>query len=83
MKLIAAPTNTQGQTVVVVLVKDHVIDNTAEREQIAVAARQLFGHRAALLGERDHRTWGPTDIVHWLESVSIDRLPWREYHINN
>jgi hypothetical protein len=83
MKLIAAPTHEQGQDFVIVLVKDHVIHNAAQRAEIAAAARQLFGYRAALLGERDHGTWGPADIVRWLENVSPDRLPWREYHVNN
>jgi hypothetical protein len=39
-----------------------------------------LGVRAALLSERQNRTSSPhRDIVRWLETVSIEPLPWEEY----
>lgn len=82
MKLIAAPTREQGQEFVVVLVKDHVIRNPTEADQVLLAAQNQFGVRAALVGEQERRTYGPQDIVRWMEGISIEQLPWREFSIN-
>ena len=81
MKITAAVTEEQGQTFVV-LVKDHVIDNPSARQEMLAAAQETFGVRAALLGERRHRTSGPRDIVRWLRNVSIEQLPGREYEVS-
>jgi hypothetical protein len=35
----------------------------------------------ALLGERQHRTFGREDVVRWLRNVPVSRLPWRELTI--
>lgn len=68
----------QGQIFAVVAVKDHVIESPSERQSvIAVWSRQL-GCRVALLGARRGRTFGPNDIVRWLTSISVARLPWRQ-----
>ncbi len=82
MKLIAAPTREQGQDFVIVLVKDHVIQNPSERDQIIAACSLQFGCRVALMGERQHRTFGPHDIVRWLEGVAPEQLPWKEFSVN-
>jgi hypothetical protein len=82
MKLIAAPTREQGQEFVIVLVKDHVIHSAGERNEVLVASQRQFGVRAALLGETQHETYGPPGSVRWLEGVSIEQLPWREFTIS-
>lgn len=82
MKIIAAPTREQGQEFVIVLVKDRVIHDTSERENLLRFGQQKFGVRAALMGEREHKTYGPRDIVNWLDGVAYERLPWREYSLS-
>lgn len=82
MRLIAAPTRELGQDFVIVLVKDSVIQTAAERDQIVASAQQMFGRRAALMGERHKKTYGPPDIVRWLEGVLFEQLPWREFDVN-
>jgi hypothetical protein len=82
VKIIAAPTHEQGQDFVIVLVKDQVIHNPSERENLLRFSRQQFGQRAALMGEGERKTYGPRDIVSWLEGVAFEQLPWREFSLN-
>jgi hypothetical protein len=82
VKIIAAPTREQGQDFVIVLVKDQVIHDPNEREDLLRFSRQKFGQRAALMGERQRETYGPRDIVSWLEGVAFEQLPWREFSLN-
>jgi hypothetical protein len=82
MKIVAAPTHEQGQDFVVLLVKDRVISDPNGREDMLDFGAQNFGVRAALMGERQHKTYGPPDIVRWLNNVHFEQLPWREYSFN-
>ena len=70
----------QGQTFAVLTVKPHVVQNPAEREAMVASARRWFGVRTALLAE-DGRTWGPNDIVRWLQNIHVSQLPWRKFSI--
>jgi hypothetical protein len=69
----------QGQDFAVLAVKDSVFHNPTQREETLRAAQVEFGVRTAILGERQHRTYGPDDIVRWLKGVSVEQLPWREF----
>jgi hypothetical protein len=82
VKIIAAPTREQGQDFVVVLVKDRVIHDPNERETLIQASQREFGLRAALMGERQRETYGPRDIVNWLDGIAFEQLPWREFSLN-
>jgi hypothetical protein len=82
VKVIAAPTHEQGQDFVVVLVKDQVIHDPNERTTMILASQREFGLRAALMGERQQETYGPPDIVKWLEGVAFEQLPWQEFSLN-
>jgi len=82
VKVIAAPTHEQGQDFVVVLVKDQVIHDPNERDTMILASQREFGLRAALMGERQQETYGPPDIVKWLEGVAFEQLPWQEFSRN-
>ena len=82
MKIIAAPTHEQGQDFVIGLVQDHVMYNSAECQKMVGYFERVFGQRAALVGERDHRTYGPRDIVAWLQNIDPARLPWREFSVS-
>jgi hypothetical protein len=70
----------QGQTFAVLAVKPHVVQSPPEREAMVAAARQWFGVRTALLAE-DGRTWGPDDIVRWLQNIHVSQLPWRQFTV--
>ena len=71
----------QGVNFGVVCVPDHVVDNPSERErQLRVWTAKLHVP-VALLGSNRHRPYGRRDIVGWLESVDINRLPWRNITI--
>jgi hypothetical protein len=67
----------QDQTFAVLAVKPNVVANPTERGALLDAARGWFGVRTALLAENG-RTWGPTDIVRWLQNVHPSKLPWRQ-----
>ena len=82
MKLIAAPTREQGQDFVIVLVKDQVIHDPAQRDAVVQASQNEFGMRAALISDGRRETYGPQDIVGWLGGMEFERLPWREYSLN-
>lgn len=72
----------QGQNFAILMVKDSVITDPSMREDMLAFGEQEFGVRTALMGERQHRTYGPDDIVRWLSSVYVEQLPWRDYSIN-
>jgi hypothetical protein len=68
----------QGQVFSVVAVKDSAL-HPGRREEVLAAFQAEFGPRTALIGERQHRTYGPEDIVRWLRGVHPAQLPWREF----
>jgi hypothetical protein len=70
----------QGQDFAVLAVKPYVIQNPSEREALTAAGQQWFGVRTALLAE-DGQTWGPKDIVRWLQNVHVSQLPWRSFTV--
>ena len=72
----------QGQNFAVMAVKDRVIQDPALRERMMAFGQTEWGARTALVGERNHRTYGPRDIVRWLETVALEQLPWREFRFN-
>ena len=41
-----------------------------------------FGPRTAIMGERRHQTYGPDDIVRWLNGIHPAQLPWRDFTLN-
>lgn len=72
----------QSQNFAILMVKDSVITDPSAREDVLAFGEQEFGVRTALMGEQQHRTYGPDDIVCWLSSVYVEQLPWRDYSIN-
>lgn len=83
MKLTAAIVREQqGGGYVVVRVGDHVLHHPTLRSELLGFARQSFGLSAALMSGRTGRTFGPPGVIERLRRVPPDRLPWREYEIN-
>lgn len=67
----------QGVSFGVVSVRDSVINNPSERDELVRAWSFELGIPAVLIGARDHRLYGRTDIVRFLSNVHPSRLPWR------
>ena len=68
----------QGVNFGVVVVQDHVINDSTRRDQICGSWTARLGCPVALMGAHHHRTYGRQDIVRWLSSVDPGRLPWRQ-----
>lgn len=71
----------QGQDFAVLAVKSRVVSEPSQRDQMLAFGQQEFGVRTVLLAE-DGRSWGPPDMVRWLEGVSPAQLPWREFSMS-
>ncbi len=71
----------QGINFGVVIVQDHVIDNSNERDDLCRWWTNQLGYPIALMGAHRHRTYGRSDIVRWLSSIDPSRLPWRQINI--
>ncbi len=67
----------QGQVFAIVAVKDHVINSPSERNGVIALWTRQLGCRVALLGAQQHRTYGPNDIVRWMQGVHPGQLPWQ------
>jgi len=70
----------QGQDFAILAVKNNVIPSPPLRDEMLSFGEHHFGVRTALLSE-DGQSWGPPDIVNWLEGVFVDQLPWRRFSI--
>jgi hypothetical protein len=77
----AALIKEQGVTFVVVAVRDSVVDNISEAEQMIGAMSVRFRCPAVLMGAHSHRTRGRRDLVQFLSRVHISRLPWRKWSL--
>jgi hypothetical protein len=72
----------RGQDFAVLAVKSRAVTSPQQREELIAFGEQEFGVRTALLAD-DGRTWGPTDIVHWLSGVLPGQLPWRRFSVRS
>ena len=86
MTVEAALFKEQGVNVAVVVVKNHVIDNSSERDRARRAFGTAFpGCQVVLMGQ-DHRGraryFGRPDVTRFLSSVSLRALPFKRYHLN-
>jgi hypothetical protein len=71
----------QGQDFAILAVKNNVITNPTLREEMIAFGQREFGMRTALLAENG-RSWGPRDIVNWLQGVFVEQLPWRRFSVS-
>ena len=83
MKITAALTREQGQTFVVLLVKDRVFTSSTDRDEMLSFAAAEFGVPAVLLGESKGQTYGDPNVVRWLETIAPEQLPWKEYPVSS
>lgn len=68
----------QGIEFAVVCVRDSVINDPSQRDQLVRAWTFELVRPAVLLGERQHRLYGRDDIVRFLSNVHLSQLPWRQ-----
>lgn len=72
----------RGQEFAVLAVRDSVINDPRQREEMRQFGEEQFGVRTALIGAEQGRTWGPGDIVRWLSNIHPAQLPWRAFTLN-
>lgn len=71
----------QGVNFAVATVKDHVLQNSHQAEQLITALSLHLSQPVVLLGAQRHRLYGRTDIVRFLRNVHPSQLPWRRIDI--
>jgi hypothetical protein len=84
MKFSGAIIKEQGVTFGIILVQPHVLNNSAERDQMQKFGIQAFGSMPIILASQTHqgfKTYGRNDIVRFLEDVHPSQIPWMDYTI--
>jgi hypothetical protein len=84
MRIQGAVIREQGQTFAVVIVKPHVVDNRSEADQTIRNLLPVFRVPIVLMAQDSSgraRYFGRTDIAHFMSSVPLQSVPWREYTI--
>lgn len=71
----------QGINFAVASVKDSVINSRHQADEVISALSWKLGQPVVLLGARQHRLYGRTDIVRFLRNVHPSQLPWRRLDI--
>jgi hypothetical protein len=76
----------QNVTFAVVVVKQHVVDNSAEASRTIVSFRPVFpGLPVVLMGQDSFgrpKFYGRRDIVNFLSHVPLQAILWRKYELN-
>jgi hypothetical protein len=86
MKFQGALIKEQGATFAIVIVKKHVLDNRTEADYARRSFGPYFPGVPVVLMAQDTRGipsyYGDPNIVKFLASVSIQRIPWKEYTVS-
>lgn len=86
MRVQGAVIREQGQTFAVVIVKPHVVRNSALAKQMIASFTPVFGNVPVILMAQNNRGiptyYGRQDIARFLASVPLRAIPWKEYTIN-
>jgi hypothetical protein len=76
----------QGVTFAVVIVKQHVLNNTFEADRTIRAFQPAFPGLPVVLMAQDHRGvptyYGRTDLSKFMANVPMECVPWAEYSIS-
>lgn len=67
----------QGVSFAIVAVRDSIISNRSEADELVRSWNLHLSLPVALLGAKQHRSYGRPDIVRWLRNVHPSQLPWR------
>jgi hypothetical protein len=77
-----APINEQGVNFVAVLVTDETVNFPHDADKAIIGFQFRFRQPVVLLGERNRRWYGRSDIVEFMARVHPSRLPWRRGEIS-
>ncbi len=85
MRLQGALIKEQGVTFAVVIVKQHVLDNPNEANQMIAAMRPVFPGLPVILMAQDYQGeptyYGRKDLAQFMANVPMECVPWAEYSI--
>ena len=75
----------QGVTFAVVIVKQHILNNSFEADRTIRAFQPAFPGLPVVLMAQDYRGvptyYGRRDLSQFMAKVPIDRVPWAQYTI--
>lgn len=85
MKLEGAVITEQGVTFGIMIVKQHVLNNPSQRDELVSQASSLFGGIPTVLMAQDHSGtptyYGRDDIARFMANVPLHPIPWKEYTV--
>ena len=84
MRIQGAVIREQGQTFAVVVVKQHVVQNSSEAAEAIRSFLPVFRVPVVLMAQdsRGRATYyGRPDIAKFMASVPLHAIPWREYSV--
>ncbi|WP_459902132.1 hypothetical protein [Desulfobaculum senezii] len=76
----------QGVTFAIVVVKQHVLNNSTQREDVQRQFTHFFQNPVVLMAQNSrgrHDFWGRQDLVDFLVNVPVSSIPWKKYTISN
>ncbi len=83
MRFQGAVIKEQGVTFAVVIVKQHVLDNRYEADQMIAAMRPVFPGLPVILMAQDHQGvptyYGRKDLSQFMANVPLECVPWADY----
>jgi hypothetical protein len=85
MRVQGAVIREQGVTFAIVIVKRHILDNTAEANHAIAAFSPVFRTPVVLMAQDSSGRpsyYGRTDIARFLANVPLEAIPWKEYEIS-
>lgn len=85
MRIQGAVIREQGQTFAVVVVKQHVVQNSSEAVDAIRSFLPVFRVPVVLMAQdsRGRATYyGRPDIARFMASVPLHAIPWREYSVS-
>ena len=75
----------QGVTFGVMVVKQHVLNDIAQRDSVVLQASRAFGGIPTILMGQDAsgraRFYGRRDIVDFMAKVPLSAVPWKRYSL--
>ena len=85
MRIQGAVIREQGQTFAVVVVKQHVVQNSSEAADAIRSFTPVFRVPVILMAQNNRGRatyYGRPDIAKFMASVPLQAIAWREYTIN-
>lgn len=85
MQIDGAIVKEQGQTFSIIVVQQHVLNNTAQAALVRREWASVFPSPIILMAQNSHGVptyQGRKDIVHFLASIDFHRIPWKTYTIS-